>query len=377
MSASSAPTGIDAADAGHMATALGLARRALGRAWPNPAVGCVLVASRTQVVGRGWTQIGGRPHAEAEALARAGEAARGATAYVTLEPCAHQGVTPPCADALLAAGIGRAVIAVEDPDPRVQGRGVDRLRAAGTEVRMGIGRAEAEEINAGFFLKVRTGRPLVTLKLATSLDGRIALRTGESRWITGEAARRRGHWLRAIHDAVLVGSGTALADDPLLTCRLEGLEGRSPVRVLLDPRLKVPPRAQLYRNARDVPVWLVVGDRATATSVAEREALGAEPIRVSEDDTGRVPIAEVLAALAGRGITRLLVEGGSRLAAVLLGAGLVDRLAWFRAPLVLGGDGLAAADALGLARLADAPRFRRVDVETVGDDILETYAREG
>ena len=360
-----------------MTAALGLARRALGRAWPNPTVGCVLVASRNRVVGRGWTQIGGRPHAEAEALARAGEAARGATAYVTLEPCAHQGVTPPCADALLAAGIARAVVAVEDPDPRVQGRGIERLRVAGIEVRTGIGRAEAEEINAGFFLKVRTGRPLVTLKLATSLDGRIALRTGESRWITGEAARRRGHWLRATHDAVLVGSGTALADDPLLTCRLEGLEGRSPVRVLLDPRLKVPLRAQLYRNARDVPVWLVVGDRATGASVAEREALGVEPVRVSEDDTGLVPMAEVLAALAGRGITRLLVEGGSRLAAALLGAGLVDRLAWFRAPLVLGGDGLGAADALGLARLADAPRFRRVDVERVGDDILETYAREG
>ena len=359
-----------------MAAALGLARRALGRAWPNPAVGCVLVDSANTVVGRGWTQIGGRPHAEAEALGLAGEAARGATAYVTLEPCSHQGMTPPCADALVGAGISRAVVAVEDPDPRVRGRGIERLRAAGIEVRMGVGRAEAEEINAGFFLKVSTGRPLVTLKLATSLDGRIALKTGESRWITGERARRRGHWLRAIHDAVLVGSGTALADDPLLTCRLEGLEARSPVRVLLDPRLKVPPRAQLYRNAHDVPVWLIVGDRAPGASVAEREALGVEPILVPEDDAGLVPLTQVLKALGDRGITRLLVEGGSRLATALLGAGLVDRLAWFRAPLVLGGDGLAAADALGLVRLAGAPRFRPVDVEKLGDDTLETYARE-
>ncbi len=208
-------------DAAHMRAALALARRGLGRTWPNPAVGCVLV-KEGRVVGRGWTQRGGRPHAEAEALRRAAGAAKGATAYVSLEPCSHHGKTPPCAEALIAAGISRAVIAMEDPDPRVAGRGLGALREAGIEVTPGIGEAEAREINEGFFLRLEKNRPLVTLKLAMTLDGRIATRTGESRWITGEPARARSHLLRAQHDGVMVGSGTVLADDPLLNVRLPG-----------------------------------------------------------------------------------------------------------------------------------------------------------
>ncbi len=216
-----------------MRAALALARRGLGRVWPNPAVGCVLVRD-DHVIGRGWTRAGGRPHAEAEALMRAGEAASGATAYITLEPCAHTGKTPPCAEALIGAGVKRAVIAVEDPDPRVSGKGIEMLKEAGMEVAIGIGEKEAKRLNAGFFSRITRGRPLITLKTATTLDGRIATGTGDSRWITGPGARRRGHMMRAMNDAVLTGIGTVLADDPSLTCRLPGLEDRSPVRIVVD-----------------------------------------------------------------------------------------------------------------------------------------------
>src|SRR5579872_6272521 len=243
-------------DLAHMRASLGLARRGLGNTWPNPAVGCVLVREG-RVVGRGWTQAGGRPHAEAEALARAGRAARGATAYVTLEPCSHHGKTPPCAEALIAAGIARVVAAIEDPDPRVSGRGIARLKEAGITVETGPCADEAVELNAGFLCRVKHGRPLVTLKLATSLDGRIATASGESRWITGAAARERAHLLRATQDAVLVGTGTALADDPQLTCRLPGLEDRSPVRVVIDRNLRLPATLRLFSEARPVPTWLV------------------------------------------------------------------------------------------------------------------------
>ncbi len=359
-----------------MAGALALARRALGQAWPNPAVGCVILDPAGRVVGRGWTGSGGRPHAETEALARAGEQARGGTAYVALEPCAHHGQTPPCTDALIAAGLRRVVVAVEDPDPRVSGRGIDLLSKAGIEVALGIGRREAEEVNTGFFTRIRQGRPLVTLKLATSLDGRIALASGESKWITGEAARRRGHWLRAAHDAVLVGAGTALSDDPQLTCRLPGLEIRSPVRVLIDPNLRVATTAKLYQEARVTALWVVAAPGAPETEAAARRATGAEIVRLPAGPDGRPSAATVLQALGARGITRLLVEGGSRMAAALLDVGLVDRMAWFRAPVLIGADGLPAAAVLGLDHLAAVPRFRLTGVERLGPDLLESYARD-
>jgi len=235
-----------AADRAFMAAALGLARRGLGRVWPNPAVGCVIVRDGL-VVGRGWTAPGGRPHAEAVALERAGDLAHGATAYVTLEPCAHHGRTPPCADALVRAGVARVVTALGDPDPRTAGEGHARLRQAGIAVAEGTGADAAEEVNAGFLKRVRHGRPLVTLKLATTLDGRIATAAGESQWITGPRARQDGHRLRAAHDAIIVGSGTALADDPGLTCRLPGLEGASPVRVVFDGRLRLSPESRIAR----------------------------------------------------------------------------------------------------------------------------------
>jgi diaminohydroxyphosphoribosylaminopyrimidine deaminase / 5-amino-6-(5-phosphoribosylamino)uracil reductase len=360
-----------AADLVHMRAALALARRGLGNVWPNPAVGCVLVEAG-RVVGRGWTRPGGRPHAETEALRRVGRRAHGAAAYVSLEPCSHRGQTPPCADALIAAGIGRVVAAIEDPDPRVAGRGIARLRAAGIAVEVGVGAAEAAEVNAGFFSRVQRGRPLVTLKLATSLDGRIAMPSGESRWISGTPARARAHLLRARHDAVMVGIGTVLADDPQLTSRLDGLGARSPVRVVVDRQLRIPPGARLIAEARAVPTWLLA---APSAEPARREALsqnGAEVIDVEAGAEG-LDLAAALAALGARGITRLLVEGGARLAAALLKARLVDRLAWFHAPLLIGGDGVPAVGALGIGALADAPGFARVSTETVGADLLTLF----
>ncbi len=242
-----------------MRAALALARRSLGRTWPNPAVGCVIVRDG-QVIARGRTQDGGRPHAEADAIAQAtaqGLSLKGATAYVTLEPCSHHGRTPPCADALVGAGVARVVSALEDPDPRVKGRGHERLRAAGIEVVVGDGAAEAAEINAGFLTRVKEGRPLFHLKVASSLDGRIATASGESKWITGPAARLHGHHLRATHDAILVGVETALADDPDLGCRLPGLAARSPVRLVLDSKARLSPQSKLATTAGQRPVWLL------------------------------------------------------------------------------------------------------------------------
>ena len=355
-----------------MAVALRLAERGLGRTWPNPAVGCVVVR-HGRIVGRGWTQPGGRPHAEVEALRRAGAQALGATAYISLEPCAHYGQTPPCTMALLHAGIRRAVIALADPDPRVDGRGTDQLRQAGVEVALGVGHDEAAQLNAGFFLRVRAGRPLVTLKLATSLDGRIATRAGASRWITGEAARRRAHQLRATHDAIVIGSGTALADDPMLTCGLPGLDERSPVRVVLDGRLRLPPTSRLATTARDVPTWVVTRAGADARRRAALERCGVEVLAVPTAVGSSPAIEQALAALAARGLTRVLAEGGGMIAAALLRARLVDRLVWFQAPLVIGGDGLAAVADLGLDALADCPRFQPSHSGALARDAVQAY----
>jgi diaminohydroxyphosphoribosylaminopyrimidine deaminase/5-amino-6-(5-phosphoribosylamino)uracil reductase len=357
-----------------MRAALGLARRGLGNVWPNPAVGCVVV-KEGRVVGRGWTQPGGRPHAEIEALARAGSAANGATAYVTLEPCAHFGKTPPCADALIAAGLRRVVVALGDTDPRVAGGGLARLREAGIAVETGLCAAEAAELNAGFLLRVASGRPLVTLKLATSLDGRIATAAGESRWITGAAARERAHLLRATHDAILVGTDTAILDDPELTCRLPGLGGRSPMRVVLDRRLRIPAFAKVFTDTDTTPTWVVTAPSADSARKAALRNVGIEIVEIEANPAGGLDMAATLAALGARGLTRLLVEGGGRLAAALLRQRLVDRLVWFHAPRLLGGDGLPAVAALGFASLAEAPGFERVASESVGDDLMTSFRR--
>ena len=347
-----------------MDAALTLAARGLGAVWPNPAVGCVLVRDGA-AVGRGWTQPGGRPHAETGALGRAGAAAKGATAYVSLEPCAHRGCTPPCAEALIEAGVARCVFALRDPDPRVAGKGAARLRAAGVATLEGVRGEEAAELNRGFLLRVGAGRPLVTWKVASTLDGRIAACGGDSKWITGETARARAHLLRARHDAVLVGARTAHVDRPRLTCRLPGMEDRSPLRVLVAGR--APPPAGLF-GGDSGPVWIVHRDDA-----APPELAGAEAIPVAPDgDAVSMPAA--LAALAARGVTRVLVEGGGRIAASLLRAGLVDRIEWFRAPALIGGDGVAAAAPFGIDAVARAPRFRRAACLRLGNDTLESYS---
>ena len=355
-----------------MRAAIALGRRALGNAWPNPAVGCVIVRDRV-AVGRGWTAPGGRPHAETEALGRSGSAARGATAYVTLEPCAHVGRTPPCADALIEAGIARVVIACPDPDKRVDGRGVGKLRAAGLAVETGLAADEAEEGLIGFLTRQRLGRPAVTLKLATTLDGRIATRTGESRWITGGSTRRSAHMLRARHDAVLVGAGTARADDPSLTCRLPGLDRLSPVRVAVDGREPLPATHELLAGAGRVPTWFMVARPRAAERERAYRGSAAAIEAVAADGAGNVDLAAALGVLAAKGITSVLVEGGGRIAAALLAAGLVDRLVWYRAPLAIGGDGRAAIAGLGVDTLDAAPHFDKIASRPVGDDFEETY----
>ena len=357
-----------------MRAALALARRSLGRTWPNPAVGCIIVRDG-HVVGRGRTQEGGRPHAEVVALAQAGEAARGATVYVTLEPCSHFGKSPPCADALVHAGVARVVSAMEDPYPAVNGRGHARLRQAGIAVEVGEGAEEATEINAGFLMHVRIGRPLVHVKLATSIDGRIATATGESKWITGEVARARGHRLRMMYDAILIGIGTAIADDPELTCRLPGLSAYSPVRVVLDSQARLSPDSRLARTATARPVWLLCTPEAPGSRRAPLAAMGVEVIEVPADCNGHVDVLAAAFALGKYGVTRLLVEGGGEVAAAFLAANLVDRLSVFRGGRLLGGDSRSAVAALGLEKLDFAPRFTLVSSRTVAGDTLESWTR--
>ncbi|MEL6679671.1 MAG: bifunctional diaminohydroxyphosphoribosylaminopyrimidine deaminase/5-amino-6-(5-phosphoribosylamino)uracil reductase RibD, partial [Pseudomonadota bacterium] len=303
-------TKTDPHDARHMGHALALARRGLGRTAPNPAVGCVIV-KEGRVLGRGWTQPGGRPHAETMALAQAGEAASGATAYVSLEPCAHHGKTPPCADALAASRIARLVAPMEDPDPRVSGRGFARLREAGVVIDLMPDAArEAAAVNSGFLIRQAIGRPHLTLKLATSLDGRIATARGESRWITGPDARRRVHMMRAQSDAVLVGAGTARADDPMLDIRDMGLAAANPVRVIADGSLALSLTSRLARTAADQPVWFLHHgevDRARATGWSEA---GATLIPVPRTATGVLDPTAMLHALGERGINSVLCEGG-------------------------------------------------------------------
>ena len=356
-----------AADARFMALALSLGRRGMGQVWPNPAVGCVIVRDGI-IVGRGATQTGGRPHAERMALDQAGPAARGATVYVTLESCAHTGQTPPCADALVAAGVARVVVATGDPDPRVAGQGLERLRGAGVTVDLGVSRREAEQDHAGFLMRVTRGRPFVTLKLASSLDGRIATASGESRWITGPEARLAVHALRARHDAVLVGAGTARADDPMLDVRDLG-EVRQPVRVVVSRDLNLPINGRLAQTARRQPVWLCHGPQA---DTRDWQKVGVETLDC--DAAGhRLDMTSVLRRLGGRGLTRVLCEGGGHLAAALLQAHLVDELVIFQAGVAMGADGQPSLAGLGVTDLAQAPRFRLMQVARVGADVMQRW----
>lgn len=360
-------------DIRHMRHALVLAARGLGRVWPNPSVGCVLVRDGA-VVGRGRTADGGRPHAETEAIAMAGKLSRGATAYVTLEPCAHHGNTPPCSDALIEAGVARVVCALTDPDPRVAGQGLERLRAAGLEVTSGVLANEAAALQGGYLSRVERGRPMVSLKLATTLDGRIATASGESRWITGSAARRKVHALRARHDAVLVGGGTARADDPDLTVRAFRTD-RQPVRIVATRHLRLQRESRLFRTAGETPVWLLCGD----TGVDEREArawetAGARLIRVASSD-GQLSPSAMLESLGSEGLTRVLCEGGGMLAASFLIAGLVDELLVFSSGKLIGAEGRPAVGPLGLSSLSEATNFRLAESHPVGEDMFQRWVR--
>jgi diaminohydroxyphosphoribosylaminopyrimidine deaminase/5-amino-6-(5-phosphoribosylamino)uracil reductase len=366
-----------AVDARFMALALGLGRRGLGNTWPNPAVGAVIVRNVPDgpvVVGRGWTQPGGRPHAEVEALRRAGAAARGGIMYTTLEPCSHFGQTPPCADAIIAAGITRVVSALDDPNPEIAGEGYRRLRAAGITVVTGVGAEEARRMHAGHVRRMREGRPHVTLKLAVSADGKAGLAGRRPAAITGEAMREHVHRWRAMHDAILIGVGTAIADDPLLTVRLPGMTQRSPVRVVLDSALRLPPDGKLARGARDVPLWILAAPDAPVARAEALRATGAEVLPV-EGSADRRDLAAALKLIAARGITRLLVEGGPMVAAAFVTAGLVDEAALLRSSATIGPDGIDALEGLPLTALTQSAQLRSRGVETLDGDTIETFER--
>jgi diaminohydroxyphosphoribosylaminopyrimidine deaminase/5-amino-6-(5-phosphoribosylamino)uracil reductase len=362
-----------AADQRFMQLALTLGRRGQGRTWPNPAVGAVVVRDGV-IAGRGWTQHGGRPHAEPVALAHAGEAARGATLYVTLEPCSHVGKSPPCTEAIIAAGISRVVSAIEDPNPEVAGQGHARLRAAGIAVDIGLGAVEAARDHAGHFRRIRDKRPHVILKLAVSADDKIAAAGHRPVAISGEAAKARMHLLRAQCDAILVGIGTVQADDPLLTCRLPGMAARSPVRVVLDRALRISGTSRLVHSARETPLWMMTSSLSEAPAAAKLGAAGAHVIHVATTTAppGLDPLA-VLQALAEKGITRLLVEGGARVASSFVAAGLVDEVWLLRGPQAIGADGVPALDAMPLAALTGSPTFKQRATETLGNDTLTVY----
>lgn len=373
-----APPGLSPADIRYLRRAIELAERGRGRTSPNPMVGCVLVRSG-QVVGEGWHQRHGEAHAEAAALAQAGEAARGATAYVNLEPCDHQGLTPPCSAALIEAGVVRVVYASPDPDPRVAGKGADRLRSAGVEVVAGALRKEADALNAAYLVHRHFGRPWVRYKTAMTLDGKIATRTGRSRWITGAASRALVQGWRNQADAIAVGVNTVLQDDPALTTRLEGDAGpgRTARKVVFDALARTPLGAKLFEPGPDgdeARVTVIAGERAPDARVRDLEGRGASVLRLpgrpGHGDGGRPDATEALRRLAADGVVEMLLEGGGTLAWSFLEAGLIDRVAWFLSPKLVGGRGAPPLSGLGVASLEQAVPLLRWDVQRVGGDLL-------
>jgi diaminohydroxyphosphoribosylaminopyrimidine deaminase/5-amino-6-(5-phosphoribosylamino)uracil reductase len=362
------------ADRRFMQVALRLARRMLGRTAPNPAVGAVVADAATgEVIARGWTQAGGRPHAEAHALVRAGARARGQTMYVTLEPCSHHGRTPPCADAIAAAGVRRVVCAIEDPNPEISGRGLAVLRAAGVAVDLGLCADEARWMAAGHILRMTRDRPFVQLKIAVSGDGLIAPGDGAPRWVTGPEARQLAHILRARADAILVGRKTVADDNPELTCRLPGLEGRSPRRVVVDAKFRTRPDAKMLSTAERVPVT-IFGDTGSTPPPYPK---GVEVRRMPAGADGRLSLAVVLESLAAEGVTRVLVEGGPTIAGAILAADLVDEVVIGHGTETLGPKGRKPAGDHGLEFLADGARWQAVDERMIGADRLTVHRRIG
>ena len=360
-----------------MAAAFRLGRRNLGQTHPNPAVGCILVKTEGDervIVGRGWTAVGGRPHAEREALTAAGAAAKGATAYVTLEPCAHQGRAKPCSEALIAAGVARVVTALDDPDPRTAGKGHALLKEAGIAVTTGVLAEEAALAHSGHINRVTKSRPHVTLKLAVSADGMIGRRAGERMIVTGKAAFEMVQMMRTEFDVVMIGIGTALIDDPRLTVRLPGLEKRSPTRVILDALARLPLTSPLLQSAGEIPLIVFAGPEAPAGNVAALTAAGAQVIPVATV-TGGLDLTDVLGRLAKDGYTRVLAEGGSEVASSLVAGDLLDEVVIFRAPVVVGSDGVRALGGTALSAIERSPRYRQIDMTTVGEDVMRRYVR--
>jgi diaminohydroxyphosphoribosylaminopyrimidine deaminase/5-amino-6-(5-phosphoribosylamino)uracil reductase len=368
-----APTAPAAAadDARFMQLALTLGRRGLGNVWPNPAVGCVIVKDGV-ILARGWTQAGGRPHAEIEALKRAKKAAEGATMYVTLEPCSHQGKSGPCADAIIRAGIARVISALEDPNPEVAGKGHEKLRARGIAVEVGLGAEEARGVHAGHIARVTRQRPHVLLKLAISADGKVGLDGRKPAALTCEAARARVFQMRAQSDAILVGIGTVLSDNPQLTCRLPGMLERSPVRVVLDAQLRVPLAVSVVATVRETPTWIVAARKASSIAGEILEQRGCKVFRV-DDDNGHLDLSAVLKLLADQGITRLMVEGGPKVAASFVAADLVDEAALINSDKLIGEGGIAPLEGLALDALTG--RLSARGSEVLGGDALEHYER--
>jgi len=363
-------------DARFMALALALGRRGLGNTWPNPAVGAVIVKDGV-ILARGWTQEGGRPHAEVEALRRAKKTAQnglvGATMYVTLEPCSHKGKSPPCVDAIIKAGIARVVSALDDPNPEVAGQGHERLRAKGVAVNIGVGAEEARGAHAGHILRFTQGRPHVLLKLAISADGKVGLAGRKPAAITGEAARQRVFQMRAQNDAIMVGVGTVLSDNPRLTCRLPGIEARSPVRVVLDAQLRVPLATSVVATVRETPTWVFASRKASRMAEEILQHKGCKVFRVDDED-GRLDLDAVLKTLGGEGITRLIVEGGPRLAASLVAADLVDEAVLIYSEKLIGDDGIAPLEGMALDVLTSRLHVR--NSEQIGADSLEIFERD-
>jgi diaminohydroxyphosphoribosylaminopyrimidine deaminase/5-amino-6-(5-phosphoribosylamino)uracil reductase len=354
-----------------MRLALALGRRGLGNAWPNPAVGAVIVNDGV-IVGRGWTQPGGRPHAEVEALRRAKKETKGATLYVTLEPCSHTGKSPPCADAIIKAGIVRVVSALEDPNPEVAGQGHARLREKGIAVEVGLCAEAAARDHAGHIARIRKQRPFVTLKLALSKDGKAGLVGRKPIALTGPQARAHVFQMRAQHDAILVGIGTVLSDNPQLTARLPGLYERSPVRVVLDAQLRVPLSLSVISTVRDTPTWVVTSNKASPMAEEILVQKGARVFRV-DDTQGRLDLDDVLKILAEQGITRLMVEGGPIVAAAFAAAGLIDAAVLLRAETGIGSTGIAPLEGMALETLTGKMKAR--GNETLGSDTIEVYER--
>lgn len=357
-----------------MRVALSLGRRGMGQVWPNPSVGCLIV-NHGRLIGRGWTAQGGRPHAEQIALEMAGKEALGASMYVTLEPCAHRGKSPPCVEAIIKAGIGRVVYALIDPDIRVSGKGIKKLKEAGLEISGPILEDLAQRDHRGFLSRITQGRPHISLKLASSLDGKIATKTGESKWITGFSARQMVQGLRARHDAILIGAGTARFDDPKLTLRLKDTQRRAPLRIVVSRMLDIPKNGNLAKTAQDGLLYLAHSGKASASEKQAWRANGAHLIEICDNrDYNGLDLEELMQILGKKGLTRILVEGGGQIGANLLKVGLVDELIQFYAGKILGADARAAIGHMNIQYLKEAPVFTKLKIARCGDDIMQSWS---